>query len=160
MDKDKEATISVKVKASMAGDLGENLDWSDQLADRDWSHYVGNEQGDGIVLFFNGIEIPAWEWWWEGVKCSLGNGGQVRRNNLEGLAGRRRHECGVSLLRREGLLSEDNRPRSSEVSPLRAQCASSGRQKQNHIFTGGLQRGISTSTPTRLSKYLDNGMTF
>jgi len=72
LDKDKEANMSVKVKASMMGELGGNLDWTDKLTDKDWSHYGELKKGQGIVLFFDGIEIPAYQWWWQGIKGGLG----------------------------------------------------------------------------------------
>ena len=37
--KDKEALISAKAKASMVGDYGAELDWTDKIMDKDWSHY-------------------------------------------------------------------------------------------------------------------------
>jgi len=41
-NKDKEALLSAKAKASMVGDYGAELDWTDQITDRDWCHYSGD----------------------------------------------------------------------------------------------------------------------
>ena len=79
LDKDKEATVSVKLKAAMLGELGDTVDWTDKLTDKDWSHYAGTQYGkedgksDGpsIVLFYNGIEVKPYEWWLQGVRSVL-----------------------------------------------------------------------------------------
>lgn len=63
--------MSMKVKANMVGDLGGDLDWSDKMADKDWSHYAGKEKGDTVVVFFNGIEVPTYEWWWPSIKARI-----------------------------------------------------------------------------------------
>ena len=57
--KDKDANLSVKVKANMMGDLGGDLDWSEKTTDKDWAHY---SSPGGVVAFFDGIQIPAWQW--------------------------------------------------------------------------------------------------
>ena len=67
--KDKDASLSVKVKANMMGDLGTDVDWSEKGADKDWTHYSGDE---GVVAFFDGIEVPAWQWWLDGIKARVG----------------------------------------------------------------------------------------
>lgn len=36
LDKDKEALLSAKAKASMVGDYGAELDWTDHIFDKDW----------------------------------------------------------------------------------------------------------------------------
>ena len=64
----------MKVKANMMGDLGGDLDWSDKMADKDWSHYAGKEKGDTVVVFFNGIEVPTYEWWWPSIKARISPG--------------------------------------------------------------------------------------
>ena len=71
-DKNKEANMSGKAKANMMGELGGELDWTDRLTDKDWSYYTGKEKGDTVVVFFDGIEVPAREWWLEGIKTSIG----------------------------------------------------------------------------------------
>ena len=76
LDKDKEATVSVKLKAAMLGELGDDVDWTDKLTDKDWSHYCGTQYGkeydksDGpsVVLFYDGVEIKPYEWWLQGIK--------------------------------------------------------------------------------------------
>lgn len=42
LNKDKEALLSAKAKASMVGDYGAQLDWTDQITDKDWRHYSGD----------------------------------------------------------------------------------------------------------------------
>ena len=42
LDKDKEALLSAKAKASMVGDYGAELDWTDHINDKDWSHFSGD----------------------------------------------------------------------------------------------------------------------
>lgn len=42
LDKDKEALLSAKAKASMVGDYRAQLDWTDQITDKDWCHYSGD----------------------------------------------------------------------------------------------------------------------
>lgn len=64
--------VSAKVKASMLGDDGITLNYQDQLTDKDWSHYQENPKTkDGVVVFFDGFEVPAWDWWWEGMKLGV-----------------------------------------------------------------------------------------
>lgn len=75
--KDRETTMSVKAKAEMAGELGAELDWTDRSTDKDWSHYCGNDKGDTVVVFFDGIEVPASYWWCEGLK------GIFRKDSLD-----------------------------------------------------------------------------
>ena len=66
--KDKEVNITMKAKASMLGDLEGDLEWTERLTDKDWSHYYGKEKGDTVVVFFDGIEVPASNWWLQGLK--------------------------------------------------------------------------------------------
>lgn len=42
LDKDKEALLSAKAKASMVGDYGAKLAWTDHITDKDWCHYSGD----------------------------------------------------------------------------------------------------------------------
>ena len=71
VDRDNEANMSVKAKANMMGELGETLDLTDKLTDQDWSHYSGKEKGDTVVVFFDGITVPPWEWYIESLKTSI-----------------------------------------------------------------------------------------
>ena len=71
IDRDKEANMSVKAKANMMGELGEELDLTDKLTDQDWSHYSGKEKGDTVVVFFDGITVPPWEWYLESLRTSI-----------------------------------------------------------------------------------------
>ncbi|KAL8708278.1 MAG: hypothetical protein Q9220_006855 [cf. Caloplaca sp. 1 TL-2023] len=66
--KDKDASMSVKVKANMMGDIGGDVDWSEKSSDKDWAHYSSPH---GVVAFFDGIEVPAWQWWFNGVKARV-----------------------------------------------------------------------------------------
>lgn len=63
--------MSVKAKANMMGELGETLDLTDKLTDQDWSHYSGKDKGDTVVVFFDGITVPPWEWYLESLKTSI-----------------------------------------------------------------------------------------
>ena len=71
IDRDKEANMSVKAKANMMGELGEELDLTDRLTDQDWSHYSGKDKGDTVVVFFDGITVPPWEWYLESLRTSI-----------------------------------------------------------------------------------------
>lgn len=73
--KDKEVNISMKVKASMLGELDGDLDWTETLTDKDWSHYSSKEKDDTIVVFFDGTDVPSREWWWQGLKSK----GKIRK---------------------------------------------------------------------------------
>ena len=55
----------------MMGELGETLDLTDKLTDQDWSHYSGKDKGDTVVVFFDGITVPPWEWYLESLKTSM-----------------------------------------------------------------------------------------
>lgn len=68
VDKDKDASMSIKAKANMMGDLGGNVDWAERSSDKDWAHYSNKE---GVVAFFDGIHIPAWQWYYNGVKARI-----------------------------------------------------------------------------------------
>lgn len=68
--KHKAATVSAKAKAAAIGELEEDLDWTDTMADKDWSHYVG-KRGEGVVLFYDGIETKAWDWWLEAINQGI-----------------------------------------------------------------------------------------
>ena len=65
------ALVSLKAKAAMLGDLGQGLDWADQMFDKDWCHYRANEGEGGLVLFLDGIEVKPRQWWLEGFKRTL-----------------------------------------------------------------------------------------
>ncbi|KAK4692624.1 hypothetical protein P7C71_g4618, partial [Lecanoromycetidae sp. Uapishka_2] len=80
--KDKEANMSVKAKANMMGELGGDLEWTDKSTDKDWSHYSGKADGGTVVVFFDGIEVPSYKWWWENLKVSA-KVGEARRRELE-----------------------------------------------------------------------------
>ena len=109
-DKDKEALLSGKVKASMLGEDGVTLDWSDRLTDKDWSHYAENQTTkDGVVVFFDGFEVPAWDWWWEGMKLGIGRGVSTVEEDVE------RSKQGQQLLMRGNSLRHGMSTRESLV---------------------------------------------
>ena len=87
-DKDKDANMSVKVKANMMGDLAGDVDWSEKSSDKDWAHYSSPQ---GVVAFFDGIHVPSFQWWFDGVKARIGlDVGLIRRQispNRAGLTG-------------------------------------------------------------------------
>ena len=66
--KDKDAEISVKAKAEMMGDAGAEVSWADKSTDKDWSHHSAPE---GVVAFFDGINIAGWQWYGAGVKARI-----------------------------------------------------------------------------------------
>ena len=68
INSDKQALITMKAKASMLGELGTDLSLQDQIMDKDWSHYDAKSQGEGIVVFVDGIDMTPREWFWQGLK--------------------------------------------------------------------------------------------
>ena len=80
--KDKDAVMSLKAKANMMGEFGGDLEWTEKGTDKDWSHYSGKSQNDTVVVFFDGINEPAYKWWWENVKVSAAVG-QFKRRQME-----------------------------------------------------------------------------
>ena len=177
MDKGKEAVISAKVKAQMLGDDGVTLDYTDQLMDEDWTLYAEGPNKDGVVVFFDGFEYASWDWWWEGVKLSLGNGGPAkeRRNKEEGrsLTVRqatinRQHSLRTGLSPREssvgqgkrlwdknpveknGILHAQSPPRSRRASPQNEQ-SPLGVRRVDPASTEGCRHSlpVSTSMPRR-----------
>lgn len=84
-DKDKDANMSVKVKANMMGDLAGDVDWSEKSSDKDWAHYSSPQ---GVVAFFDGIHVPSFQWWFDGVKARIGlDVGLIRRQMSPNRAG-------------------------------------------------------------------------
>ena len=160
--------MSVKVKAHMLGDLGGELDWTERVTDKDWSHYYGQNKGDTVVVFFDGIEVPASTWWWEGLRGKLGKGDIGRRRNeligsspqsWEQRDSRARSPEDTTRdqhVEEKGLLTDDLWGSSTPLrraSPVHTPSTSRGRQPSSNR-----ERGLSRSmsTPKRLSKYLDN----
>lgn len=158
--------MSVKLKANMMGELGDALDWTDRLTDQDWSHYSGKDKGDTVVVFFDGIEIPAWEWWLEGLRTSVGRGIPAKEttastpSNIRSVARphnmRRAHSYSATgdSLDESALLSEDlwgsDTPLRTYSSISSRSSSSRGRQRQSMEA----ESPRNASTPTRLSKYL------
>ena len=50
------------------------MNYKDKANDQDWSNYIENDRGDGLVLFFDGIHVPALDWWWQGAKTGFKTG--------------------------------------------------------------------------------------
>lgn len=157
--------MSVKAKANMMGELGGALDWTDKLTDKDWSHYSGKDKGDTVVVFFDGIEVPAWEWWLEGLRTSMGRRDQAKERTVSSSsntqsAGRpnnmtRAHSYSAAdqPMDEQALLTEDLWGSDTPLrisSPLSGRSTSRGRQ----VRSGKAESPSSVSTPTRLSKYL------
>lgn len=63
------------------GELGADLDWTDKLTDKDWSHYGGLRKGDGVVMFFDGIDVPNYQWWWTGLKGGMSGKSSRRKSS-------------------------------------------------------------------------------
>ena len=79
MDNNKSALVTLKAKAAMLGELGEDLNWSDKLSDKDWCHYKASSD-KGLVVFMDGIEIKPYEWWMDGIRQNiLGRGRSADR---------------------------------------------------------------------------------
>lgn len=151
-DKDKEVLMSAKVKAQMLGDDGVTLDSNDQLTDKDWTLYAEGPKKDRVVVFFDGFQYPAWDWWWEGLKLGLGRLGQaqektnrgkdasslvVRQATMNGqhplrtglppresLVGQRKRSWDGKAQQRNGLLDVQSPPRSRRASPVNGQSRS------------------------------------
>ena len=71
MDNAKSALVTLKAKAAMLGELGEDLNWKDKVLDKDWSHYKARSEDSGLVIFMDGIEVKSYEWWTEGLRQNL-----------------------------------------------------------------------------------------
>ena len=156
--------MSGKAKANMMGELGGELDWTDRLTDKDWSYYTGKEKGDRVVVFFDGIEVPAWEWWLEGLK-SIGGKGPVNERSISSSSSTRSPELSPNTARPyrysaadaaaddQMLLSEDlwgsDKPLRID-SPLSGRSPSRGRQ----VRSKEKDNSRSVSTPVRLSRNL------
>jgi hypothetical protein len=63
--------VSLKAKAYMLGELGEELGWQERLRDKDWCHYKATDPRHGLVVFMDGIEVKPADWWLQGVKDTL-----------------------------------------------------------------------------------------
>lgn len=149
MDKDKEVLVSAKMKAQMLGDDGITLDLNDQSTDKDWTYYAEGPQKDGVVVFFDGFQDAPWDWWWEGIKLSLGSGGPVKEirederqgssllarqpamngqrplrmglSPRESMVGQSRRSWDGKALQKNGLLKAQSPPRARRASPENGQ---------------------------------------
>ena len=63
-------SISAKAKASMLGNLGQKLSYTDSDQDSGWTHYI-SKTDKGITLFIDGLFVSSWDWKLEGLKLSL-----------------------------------------------------------------------------------------
>lgn len=180
MNKDKEAVVSAKVKAQMLGDDGVTLDYTDLLTDKDWTLYAEGPNKDGVVMFFDGFEYAPWDWWWEGVKLSLGNGGPVkeRRDKEEGrslairqaaisrqrslrtglspresLVGQGKRSWDEKPVEKNGILHAQSPPRSRRASPQNEQ-SPLGVRRVDPTSTEGWRHSlpVSTSVPRKRSE--------
>ncbi len=162
----KEANMTMKAKANMLGDLGGDLEWTERLTDKDWSHYYAKKKGDTVVVFFDGVEVPASSWWWEGLRGRFGRQSIAQKTSKDHAfrshSRERRSRCGSPKdmtgdqpEREKGLLNEDLWGSSA---PLRrgasvdSRSTSRGRQS---LCNRNKNLGRSMSTPRRLSRYLD-----
>lgn len=157
--------MSVKAKANMMGELGGEWDWTDKLTDKDWSHYSGKDNGDTVVLFFDGIEVPAWEWWVEGLRTSMGRSRPSKERSalsssntksvgrLNNVLHSHNYSAAIQSVDERALLTEDLGGSNTPLrihSPLSGRSPSRGRQ----VHSEKAESPGSVSTPTRLSKYL------
>jgi hypothetical protein len=166
MDKDQEVLMSAKVKAQMLGDDGVTLDYNDQLTDKDWTHYAEGPKQDGVVVFFDGFQYPAWDWWWERVKLSLGSGGPVKGKETEesaltvrqaamneqrplrmglspreSMVGQSRRSWDERAVQKNGSLKAPSPPRSRRASPVNGQ-SQLGVPRTDTLPTDGSQHSI------------------
>lgn len=74
INSDRSTQVSLKGKASMLGELGEDLSWRDKLLDKDWSHYRAKNPDEGLVVFMDGIEVKGYEWYLDAIRHSLRGG--------------------------------------------------------------------------------------
>ena len=184
-DKDKEALMSAKVKAQMLGDDGITLDYTDQLTDKDWTQYLEGPKKDGVVVFFDGFEYAPWDWWWEGVKLSLGSGGPVNKREKEkeasslvmrnatmsgqpplrtglspreSLVGRRKRSWDEKHIQRNGSLNVQSPLWSRRASPANGQ-SPLGVRRTDPPPTEGWRQSIPMPVPTppRPSEEMVNG---
>ena len=160
--------MSVKAKANMMGELGGDLEWTEKGSDKDWSHYFGNDKGETVVVFFDGIEVPGYKWWWENVKVKVGGGDASRQGSPNrGQSTERRSESapeqghfnanGKQPPEEYGLLAEDlwgsqaALRRGGLLNERKERSLSRGRRTQSRKSKSPAR---NMSTPTRLSKYL------
>ena len=160
--------MSVKAKANMMGDLGGNLEWTEKGSDKDWSHYFGNNIGETVVVFFDGVEVPGYKWWWENVKVKVAGPDASRQGSPNrGQSAERRNEATPEQARlmpnqkqppeEYGLLTEDlwgaQTPlrRGSMLNERNERSLSRGRRTHSRKSESPAR---DMSTPTRLSKYL------
>ena len=161
--------MSVKAKANMMGELGGDLEWTEKGSDKDWSHYSGNDKGETVVVFFDGIEVPSYKWWWENVKAKVGGGDASRQGSPNrGQSAERRSESapeqghfngnGKQHPEEYGLLAEDLW---GSQTPLRRGSLLNEQRNERSLSRGRRTQSRKSekparniSTPTRLSKYL------
>ena len=159
--------MTVKAKASMLGELGGDLEWTERLTDKDWSHYYGKQEGDTVVVFCDGFEVPPSTWWLEGLKGKFGKEDVGRERSEVSPSRTPSRERRISPLRRPkdvagkppgeegGLLTEDLWGSSAPLtrgSSVISRSTSRGRQPASNR---GKQPARSMSTPRRLTRYLD-----
>ena len=157
--------MSVKAKANMMGELGDTLGLTDRLTDQDWSHYSGKDKGDTVVVFFDGIEVPAWEWWLEGLRSTVSMSTPAKERSASTSSDPQSVERFRDIIHAHSDSVTDNsvdeRSLSSEdlwgsdtplrtYSPLGSQTRPRGRRVRFEKV--GSPRSVST--PNRLSKYL------
>ncbi|KAL6716386.1 hypothetical protein ACLMJK_005952 [Lecanora helva] len=166
--KDRETTMTVKAKANMLGELGGDLEWTERLSDKDWSHYFGRGNGDTIVVFFDGIEVPASTWWLEGLKGRFGKQDVSQRrsevSSFYAYSGEHpttplrspKDMAGLAYDQDKGLVNQDlwgsTAPLAGRNSSVNSRNGSRGRQPSK---SRDMQMNRSMSTPKRLSKHLD-----
>lgn len=71
--KNREALLSVKVKANMLAAAGNEVEMDDSTSDRDWTCYRAKDD-KGVVVFMDGIEVTASQWYLESVKQTFSGG--------------------------------------------------------------------------------------
>ena len=159
--------MTVKAKASMLGELGGDLEWTERLTDKDWSHYYGKQEGDTVVVFCDGIEVSPSTWWLEGLKGKFGNEDVGRKPDDSSPFHAQSRERRISPLRspkdlagkppcgETGLLTEDLWGSSAPLTRASSVISRNTSRSRQPATKGVKPMTRSMSTPRRLTRYLD-----
>ena len=162
------------------------MNYTDEANDQDWSNYIENDRGDGLVLFFDGIHVPALDWWWQGAKTGFKTGvSMVEKEEAiltrkRSLSSRRHPSTRESLVPYNKFLQEGNIEQDESIinglwdddvfkdevpllsdlwgdSPSRLRSTSRG-PDSGTARDGSLKRTTSVSTPRQPSNYIIYGI--
>jgi hypothetical protein len=143
MDKDKESVVSLKAKAAMLGELGEDLDWKDKALSKDWTTYQAKTD-HGVVVFLDGIEVGPVDWWLEGIRYQMRVSGSKRERHLsEYLPDPISHQASAPIHR---LGSQKGVLKKSPQSPPMLFGSESQSRRGSRLLGAGLRRKSEPST--------------